>query len=217
MPVTKQNVGNRETNVMSAKINLINQRFTRLLVIGDANTRPRKSICLCDCGTQVVVANGHLMSGHTKSCGCLSRETTSKVRTTHGRSKTRIYGVWRDMINRCDARHEYSKNYIERGISVCERWLKFENFLADVGEGKKGWTLERVENSIGYEPFNICWADRVRQARNTRRNVVYTVRGITACVAELCERFECNLGRVWGRLYLGWEIERALFEPVHRK
>jgi|SRR6516162_6420074 len=86
-----------------------------------------------------------------------------------GRSRTRAYASWRTMIYRCNVpsapNYEY---YGGRGIRVCNRWLEFENFLADMGERPECYSLERIDNDGDYEPGNCCWATQSQQMRNSR-------------------------------------------------
>jgi len=85
-----------------------------------------------------------------------------------------------------------------------------------MGDGKKGWSIERINNNGNYEPYNCCWATQVRQRRNMRLNMVLTVRGVTACVAELCEKFGGNRYLIYKRIHAGWSAERAFSEPSRR-
>jgi len=212
---------------MPAKESLIGQRFGKLKVIADAPRYFYKggnqavSECLCDCGNTRRIKSNSLKRGETKSCGCLIREATIRRNTTHGRSHTRLYRVWRGMIERCtDPNHKAFNNYGGRGIQVCERWKSFTNFFEDMGHGKKGWTLERVHNDGNYgwngESFNCVWATQIHQSRNTRTNVVMTVRGITGCITALAEHFNIKPSIVFQRLYHGWEAEKAFTDKPSR-
>lgn len=201
---------------MPAKESLVGQHFGKLKVIADAPRYFYKggsnsmSRCLCDCGRETVVRTHHLKMSVVRSCGCLTREATIKRNTTHGGSGTRIWGVWRGVKDRCKNPKSHAfKDYGGRGIKLHKPWNDFRNFLDGVGEGKKGWTLERINNNGDYEPMNICWATRKQQSRNTRANVIMTVLGVTGCVADLCDHFNIKSSIVWHRLYRGWKAEAA--------
>lgn len=91
---------------------------------------------------------------------------------THRMTKTATYTTWRGMVERCtNPKNNHWHIYGARGISVCARWRSFENFLADMGPRPDGMTLDRIDNSRGYEPGNCRWATPAQQSRNTERNV----------------------------------------------
>lgn len=75
------------------------------------------------------------------------------------------------MVRRCTNSSDPAyPNYGGRGIRVCDRWLDYNNFVADMGEKPDGLSLEREDNNKGYEPGNCVWATRHKQSRNTRQN-----------------------------------------------
>lgn len=156
------------------------QRFGRLVVLCEGTRlSKRRWDCRCDCGSGKTVFGFSLMSGQTKSCGCLARELSSARNTTHGHcsntngKSTREYTAWRRMLSRC-SNNAHPTNviyYLNRGIRVCQRWQKFENFLADIGKHPgKGFSLDRINNNGNYEPGNCRWADAATQIKNRRKH-----------------------------------------------
>jgi len=145
------------------KLELAGQRFGKLLVVKEIEKRESEHIlweCTCDCGNEIIVCGNSLRRGHTKSCGCLGK---------HGMYGTPTYRTWLHMIQRCNnSNSDGYRYYGARGITICERWLKFENFFKDMGERPEGLTIERVNNNEGYCLDNCKWATLAEQGKNKR-------------------------------------------------
>ena len=173
--------------------------FERLTVIGQADPKLKKDgykiyrvSCRCSCGNDVIVYESKLRYGSTRSCGCLQAEISLKNlpkgthgRTRRGRPRDRTYACWVSMKGRCtNPKSENFHQYGGRGIKVCERWQKFENFLADMGEVPPGLTLDRVRSDGNYEPGNCRWADWDVQENNRRDNRRVVIKGVNLTVAQ---------------------------------
>lgn len=133
--------------------------------------------CSCECGGSAVIRIDSLTSGRTISCGCRKRETLAIARIPkHGHarhvvSKTATYRAWEDMNARCNRpTHKNFSSYAGRGITVCQRWQNFQNFLEDMGERPNArLSLDRENNDGNYEPSNCRWATKSQQMSNRRR------------------------------------------------
>ena len=134
-----------------------------------------------------------------------------------GQWKLPEYWVWQRMKQRCfDKNTDDFKHYGARGITVCERWMMFENFYADMGPRPKGMTVERADNAIGYEPGNCRWATREDQMRNTRANRMITHNGETLCEADWSLRTGISAALIQYRLEHGWSVEKTLTTTPRR-
>lgn len=144
--------------------------------------------CVCACGVRKTVNGMTLRNGGSLSCGCLQREVagTQKNNLSHGMSGSRTYSSWENMKTRAtNPNYKQRADYAGRGITLCDRWLKFENFLADMGERPEGTTIERIDNDGNYEPGNCKWATKHEQSMNTRSNVSISGHTIEKIMEEL--------------------------------
>jgi hypothetical protein len=170
--VTSGHVKSCGCQAVNRPVDISGRVFGRLKALhpyGLASSRAISWLCLCTCGNVVVVSGSKLRYGSSKSCGCLSRDLASSLNRTHGMSGTPTYSTWLAMWARCtNPANAGWLNYGGRGIAVCARWRKFENFLADMGIKPEGLTLERKNNEKGYNRSNCCWATWSEQNLNKR-------------------------------------------------
>lgn len=176
-------------------------------------------LCQCSCGNFHRVISSVLVSGASKSCGCLKIEENIGLRTaTHGMSKSLIYGVWNTMNMRCNNPSVKSyPRYGGRGIKVCERWGKFENFLEDMGEPETGMTLERKDSDGEYSPENCIWANHRDQSRNKSNNRWLTDGNETLLIEDWAKRLGCTHTAIIHRIKNGWDEKRAVTEPIPQR
>jgi hypothetical protein len=207
------------------KSNLIGQRFGMLRVI----ERTTKSypcgqkqthwVCSCDCGNTATICHSNLTKkGEGRiSCGCQKGRLITEKRTRHGKTGTSVYHCWASLKDRCkNPKAKSYRDYGARGITVCERWHLFDNFLADMGEPPEpGWMIERTDNEKGYSPDNCIWATRIHQQRNTRRNRLITFNGETKTLAEWSEVLKINRRTLAARIDIsGWSVPKSFTTPV---
>jgi hypothetical protein len=128
---------------------------------------------------------------------------------THGKSRSPIYVCWQNIKQRCfNFKAAHYDRYGGRGITVCDRWLVFDAFVADLGPRPPGMTLERIDNDGPYSPDNCRWATRKEQSNNRFCNVRITHDGVTLTVAQWSERTGIHRNTIFGRHELGWSSDR---------
>lgn len=174
--------------------------------------------CRCECGKEPTAYAGNLVRGLTKSCGCFSAEQAANRKRTHGMTYHPVYGVWERMWDRCtNPKTEQWHNYGGRGIKVCERWGKFENFYADMGASwKKGLSIDRIAVNGNYESSNCRWATSKEQGNNTRVNHRITLDGKTQTMSQWADEMGVKPRLIAVRLARGWNEEEAVRTPAMR-
>lgn len=207
---------------MGKKLDLLGQRFGRLVVLEEVERRDNggrvKWLCKCDCGKKVEVVGKDLKNGHTQSCGCLRQELLGNRSRKHGMSKTALYHVWDNMMSRCYRKScSHYHNYGGRGITVCEEWARDRNSFFEWARHsgyKENLQLDRINNDGNYEPANCRFVTSQQNGRNTRWNKVIIYKGRSKCLAEWAEELGFSYDILKRRLLQGWEIERAFTSPV---
>jgi hypothetical protein len=156
------------------RADLNGKTFDKLVVVAFVGVSARSAqwLCQCVCGEKRIVTTRLLNAGYAKSCKTCSTAASAKtyLPKTHGQTGSPTYRSWSSMIKRC--RYPSWRNFQYwggRGVSVCVRWQKFENFLTDMGERPAGKSIDRYPNKDGnYEPGNCRWATPKEQAANRR-------------------------------------------------
>jgi hypothetical protein len=204
------------------KTDLSGERFGRLVALTYVESGAGGNaiwLWACDCGKQKRILANVVKSGRSKSCGCWRAESSAILgvrHTRHGHAtrdmESRTYRSWRQMLDRC--RRKKNKKYAsygERGITVCERWHTFENFLADMGEVPANLSLDRFpDNNGNYEPGNCRWATQVEQARNKRVSIYVTLNGQRVFLKDAAMMCGVNYRTALTRRRKGWSVDRIL-------
>jgi hypothetical protein len=204
-------------------IDLTGKRFNRLFV--DSFSHSDDGLIywntICDCGTEKKIAGSRIKNGMTQSCGCLRMETIKRANTKHGHyvggMKSKTYASWEAMMDRCYRPSSGSfHSYGAKGVTVCERWHKFENFLADMGDRPLNHQLDRKDAGLGYSLKNCRWLTHLENQQNRRNVRVYELNGELLTGRQIAERFDAPVRIVGNRLSKGLSIEDALSPPFTR-
>lgn len=166
----------------------VGECYGRLTIFREADLKQRGMRfyrmfeCLCSCGNTGTYTLEYLRCGSTRSCGCLSKDIQSKRLISHGMSYTREYHSWSHMLQRCLNKKDKHHQKYYSDISVCKRWMKFDNFYKDMGERPIGKSLDRINPYGNYEKENCRWATPQEQNLNTRKKN----RPITGPIGGMC-------------------------------
>lgn len=182
----------------------------------------RSAVFECECKRRIIAVAWKIRNGQIMSCGCLKKEKNHETPLRHGHAvggkRTKAYHAWESMVGRCTCLTNRSwKMYGGRGITVSERWLKFENFLDDMGEPASCQSLDRLDNNGNYSKDNCRWANASQQNRNTRRNRILEHQGKRQCVAAWAEEKQIPSSVLFGRLDLGWSEEESIMTPYTKR
>ena len=177
-----------------------------------------KALCNCTlCNKRHKVRRCHLRSGNSTKCvDCYSKKMkVEPCNKTHGMTGTQVYEAWKSLRKRVyNSQGRDYKNYKQRGIGCCERWLKFENFYEDMGaipkDGKR-YSIGRIDNDGDYCKENCRWENDIQQASNTTRTRWITFRGKTQSMADWARELDISYYKIRSRLnQYGWSVEDAL-------
>lgn len=145
--------------------------------------RQKVYLCECKCGVRVSVLSGNLKRGNTKSCGCARKNKTSarmsQLNFRHGETNTKLWKTWKGIVERatCKTSSHY-KRYGGKGIGIHKDWLVYEVFAEYIGQPPTPeHSIDRIDNSKGYEPSNVRWATAKEQAANRKTNVKVLIEG----------------------------------------
>lgn len=215
---------------MPAFVDLKNCKIGRLTVIERAPSyrdRFNKLVtmwqCICECGNEITTHSQSLRKGHTKSCGCLNTETRSRLikqrSITHGETiggkTTGEHNSWSAMKQRClNPNCKKYPIYGGRGITICKRWLKYENFLADMGRRPHPkMQIDRIDNNGNYEPSNCKWSMPVEQSNNRSFSRHYEYNGERLTIRGWSNRTGFCYSTIANRLKSGWTMEKVINHP----
>lgn len=193
---------------------LSGMRFGNLTVVKLAHCEGGQAhwLCSCDCGKDTVARGSHLRTGHTISCGC------KKGHISHHESKTRLYHIWRNMLDRCfNIKNPQYESYGARGILVCDEWFEYVPFRdwALANGYSKELSIDRIDNDKGYYPENCRWATAVQQANNTRKTRLVSYNGKTQSISEWARELHIKQSTLSMRINkYGWSAEKALGKEV---
>jgi hypothetical protein len=180
----------------------------------------RRGIFICSCGKEKEIDLNNVKRGLSTSCGCVGRKRIANLNKTHGMSKSRIYGIYYGMKDRClnEADVNYP-NYGGRGVKICDRWLEsFENFYADmIGSYAPKLSLDRIDVNGNYEKNNCRWATRLMQANNRRNSPKTNINGEDITLAEFAAEMGIKYHYVYNQAVTLGKGLNGLIEEMEKK
>ena len=195
-------------------------RFEKLVAIKPLyRNKDRRLVwqCKCDCGAMCAIAGKLLVQGKTTSCGCKQRESLVSANLKHGLRHTRLYDEWYGIKRRCyEVTHGAYQRYGAIGITMCDEWkndfMSFYNW-AHANGYREDLTIDRIDNTKGYDPYNCRWATCKEQSNNRSYVKRFTYHGQTHTLSEWCDIFGVRYtGYIKGRYrsHPDWPLEQLL-------
>ena len=192
------------------KKDVVGKTYGMLTVTEDCDTSPRRVNVFCSCGnTKNSVLLTHLRSGKIVSCGCYRmarvKEVNSVKNTKHGMYGTKTYKAWSSMRDRVNDKE--NKDYGGRGITCSKEWLQFENFLKDMGEVPRGFSLDRIDVNGNYCKENCRWVDRSLQAFNKRTSTRNSSGKVGVELEKKTGKYRASISKDCVTYYLGTYLD----------
>ena len=209
-------------DMIGMKINM----WTVLEYVGKNKSGGYMWRCKCECGNERIVDGRSLRCGASKCCGC-TRGKNNIGNFKHGGRKERLYSVWQSMKSRCLNRNDtFYYRYGGRGIRVCDDWLDYEKFRTwalssgyDPNSEYRKCTLDRIENDGSYCPENCRWvAQKIQNNNRSSNHIVTNGDGVSKTLSEWSRIVGIKKDTLRRRICdRGWDVDRALTEPVHKR
>ena len=203
-------------------MHLFGQTFNSLTVIRETTKNKwfnRQWVCSCECGGNKIVTTTKLLRNFITHCGCKTIELKSKAQIKHGKTNTKEFSIWHSIISRCaitKSTKEKYKKYHNKNITVCDQWQNsFETFLKDMGKCPKDKTsLDRINNSKGYQPTNCRWATAKEQANNRDNTNHFIYQNKKVTIADLVKISGIAHNTLRYRLLkANWPVQKAIETP----
>lgn len=199
--------------------------FGRLTLIEElpSNGNRRQGMWQCACGRKKRIGLLSVVRGCSKSCGCWHAEIVSAIKKKHGESVgkklTPEFSIWKGMLARCSKSQIGKSQYATNGIKVCERWLKYENFLEDMGrKPSASHSIDRHPDRNGnYEHGNCRWATKAEQCMNRSNSYFMTFYGVTKHLCEWAEISAVPARVIRSRLRSGWSEKMAVWKYPQKR
>ena len=205
-------------------VDLTNFKYGKLTVIKKTNEKTKDNkilwLCQCKCGNTITLQTYAILSGRTRSCGCLRPELSKKLFSGVRQENLRLYRIWTGIKQRCyNEKYNDYKDYGAKGVIMCEDWKNnYESFyIWAINNGySDSLSIDRIDTTGNYEPNNCRWADDETQANNKRNTLYFNIDGEKKSLHQICQEKGVDKTLIYSRLWNGWNLEDALNTPKLR-